>query len=52
MRALTVVPGVAGSARLDELPEPDPAQGDVLIRACAVGICGTDREIFEGRYGR
>ena len=51
MLALTVVPGVADSARLDDVPEPDPATGDVLIHAHALGICGTDREILDGLYG-
>jgi threonine dehydrogenase-like Zn-dependent dehydrogenase len=51
MRALTAIPGRAGSARLEEVPEPDPSQGEVLIRAIAVGVCGTDREILQGHYG-
>jgi threonine dehydrogenase-like Zn-dependent dehydrogenase len=51
MRALTVVPGRAGSARLDDVPEPAAEEGDVLVEALAVGVCGTDREIFAGRYG-
>jgi threonine dehydrogenase-like Zn-dependent dehydrogenase len=51
MRALTVEPKVAGSARLDDVPEPAPAQGDVLIAAQALGICGTDREIIAGQHG-
>lgn len=51
MRALTVVPGVADSARLDEVPEPDPAEGEVLIQAQALGICGTDEEILRGGHG-
>ena len=51
MRALTVRPGVAGSARLDRVPEPDPGEGDVLVQAHALGICGTDREIIAGEYG-
>jgi threonine dehydrogenase-like Zn-dependent dehydrogenase len=51
MRALTVVPGVADSARLDDVPEPSVADGDVLIEADALGICGTDREILGGLYG-
>ena len=42
MRAITVVPGQAGSARLDDVPEPDPSQGAVLVEALALGICGTD----------
>lgn len=51
MLALTLIPGIPGSARLDEVSEPDPADGDVLIRAQALGICGTDREILRGAYG-
>ncbi|MGH8308997.1 MAG: glucose 1-dehydrogenase [Steroidobacteraceae bacterium] len=51
MRALTVQPGRAGSARLDELPEPPVEEGAVLVRTLAVGVCGTDAEIVSGRYG-
>jgi len=41
MLALTVISGTAHSARLDDLPEPDPADGEILIQAQALGICGT-----------
>src|SRR5689334_4899118 len=51
MRAVTVVPGSAGSARLDEVPEPEPELGSVLVEAVAVGVCGTDVEIAGGEYG-
>lgn len=51
MRALTVIPGVADTARLDEVAEPAAASGDVLIQAHALGICGTDREIIAGLHG-
>jgi threonine dehydrogenase-like Zn-dependent dehydrogenase len=51
MQAVTVVPGVAGSARFDDVPEPDPAMGSVLVEALAVGVCGTDVEIAGGLYG-
>src|SRR6266540_3398973 len=51
MRAITVVPGKQGSARLDDLPQPDPAAGAVLVQALALGVCGTDLEITGGRYG-
>jgi threonine dehydrogenase-like Zn-dependent dehydrogenase len=51
MRALTVRPGEAGSARLDEVPEPALADGSVLVRTLAVGVCGTDVEIVSGLYG-
>jgi threonine dehydrogenase-like Zn-dependent dehydrogenase len=50
MRALTVRPRVADSARLDDVPVPDA--GSVLVRGLAVGICGTDREIVDGDYGQ
>ena len=51
MRAVTVVPGTAGSLLVEEVPEPDVRLGSVLVEALAVGICGTDVEIAEGRYG-
>jgi threonine dehydrogenase-like Zn-dependent dehydrogenase len=50
MRAVTIVPGSAGSQRLDELGEPPREQGALLVRALAVGICGTDRELIDGDY--
>ncbi|HEU4648383.1 MAG TPA: glucose 1-dehydrogenase [Gemmatimonadales bacterium] len=33
------------------MPEPDVSYGSVLVEAIAVGVCGTDVEIVEGRYG-
>jgi len=51
MQALTVVPGQAGSARLDDVPEPSPQSGSVLVQTLAVGVCGTDAEIVSGKYG-
>jgi glucose 1-dehydrogenase len=51
MRAITVVPGKRGSARLDDLPESRPANGAVLVEALELGICGTDLEIVGGGYG-
>ena len=48
MKALTVLPGTADSLRLDDIPEPAPAAGELLVRALALGICGTDREIIAG----
>lgn len=51
MDAVTVVPGQAGTARLEDVPEPDPALGSVLGEALAVGVCGTDVEIASARYG-
>jgi threonine dehydrogenase-like Zn-dependent dehydrogenase len=51
MKAITVVPGTQGTARLDDVPEPEPTAGDVLVRTLAIGVCGTDREIVAGEYG-
>jgi threonine dehydrogenase-like Zn-dependent dehydrogenase len=51
MRALTVEPGRANSIQLDDVPPPPASDGDVLVRALALGICGTDREIIAGEYG-
>jgi threonine dehydrogenase-like Zn-dependent dehydrogenase len=51
MRALTVVPGVANSAQLVDIPEPPASDGAVLVRTLALGVCGTDREIVAGDYG-
>ena len=51
MRALTVLPGTPNSLQLADVPEPDPSAGRVLVRALALGICGTDREIVAGEYG-
>jgi glucose 1-dehydrogenase len=51
MKALTVEPGKPGSARLEDIAEPDARNGSVLVQAVAVGVCGTDVEIVEGKYG-
>ena len=51
MKAVTVIPGVAGSVLLDEVAEPDPRLGSVVVEALAVGVCGTDSEIAAGEYG-
>jgi threonine dehydrogenase-like Zn-dependent dehydrogenase len=51
MRALTVAPGIANSARVDDVPEPPRSDGAVLVRTLALGVCGTDREIVSGSYG-
>ena len=51
MRALTVQPGVADSLQLETFSVPDTDRGAVLIRAVALGVCGTDREIIAAEYG-
>ncbi|MFD2077557.1 Threonine dehydrogenase [Actinopolymorpha cephalotaxi] len=56
MRALTVQPGAAGKGSsvpvsVEELPDPTPGDGELLVRGLGIGICGTDREIIGGHYG-
>ena len=51
MKAITVEPLKPGTARLEDVPEPDLLDGSVLVEAVAVGVCGTDAEIVEGKYG-
>jgi threonine dehydrogenase-like Zn-dependent dehydrogenase len=49
--AITVRPGVAGSARLELLDDPERRDGELLVEMLALGVCGTDREIVDGEYG-
>ena len=51
MKAITVEPGKPGTARYEDVAEPDAREGSVLVEAVAVGVCGTDVEIVEGKYG-
>jgi threonine dehydrogenase-like Zn-dependent dehydrogenase len=51
MRALTVEPGVPNSITLEDVPPPPESDGALLVRALALGICGTDHEIISGDYG-
>ena len=51
MRALTVAPGIANSASVEDVPDPPRSDGTVLVRSLALGVCGTDREIVAGSYG-
>jgi glucose 1-dehydrogenase len=51
MKAITVEPKKPGTARWEEFPEPGEREGSILVEAVAVGVCGTDVEIVEGKYG-
>jgi threonine dehydrogenase-like Zn-dependent dehydrogenase len=51
MRALTVLPGEQDSLRVEEVPDPEPGPGELLVDGLAIGICGTDREIAGAEYG-
>ena len=41
----------ANSLRMEEIREPAPEEGDVLVESIALGVCGTDREMLKGTYG-
>ena len=51
MQALVVEPGVARSARVEDVPAPAIGAGEVPVRVLEVGVCGTDREIAHGLFG-
>src|SRR3546814_16373626 len=51
MRALTVEPGRAHSACVEDVPEPGREDGAVLVRTLSVGIRGTDADIVAGESG-
>ena len=51
MHALTVEPGKANSIALEDIPSPLARDGDLMVRALALGVCGTDRDIIAGDYG-
>ncbi|MGV0716616.1 glucose 1-dehydrogenase [Mycolicibacterium sp. XJ662] len=51
MQALTVQPGKTDTLAVDELDDPDPGPGELLVDGLALGVCGTDREIASGQYG-
>jgi threonine dehydrogenase-like Zn-dependent dehydrogenase len=51
MKAITVEPKKVGTAKLMDISEPTIHEGSILVEAIAVGVCGTDVEIVEGKYG-
>src|SRR4051812_18784618 len=51
MRALTVIPLQKNSLAVEDVPDPQPGDRDLLVDGLAVGVCGTDKEIAGGDYG-
>ncbi len=51
MKAITIIPGKADSARVQEVEEPPESDGSILVRALELGICGTDFELISAEYG-
>jgi L-iditol 2-dehydrogenase len=46
---MKVAPGV-GNIALQDIPEPEPAKGQVKIAVRAAGICGTDLHIYNDEF--
>ena len=46
-----MVPGDPESLQLDEMADPEPGPGELLVEMVVAGICGTDYEILEGDLG-
>ncbi len=51
MKAIAITPHEPNSARLVDVPEPQPTNDQVLVRMVRAGICGTDAEINAGAFG-
>jgi glucose 1-dehydrogenase len=52
MRAIVVKPGEKDSIHMRDMPDPRLAPDLVAVRMLRAGLCGTDAEINEGRYGK
>src|SRR5665648_30776 len=48
MLSSVVEPGIG--TRLEEVPVPAPAAGEVLVRSTAVGICGSDTHALASHH--
>jgi threonine dehydrogenase-like Zn-dependent dehydrogenase len=51
MNAITIIPGKPNSVALEDVPQPPPSEGSILVRALQLGICGTDFELISAEYG-
>ena len=51
MKSLVITPKKPYSARILEIPKPNPHEHEVLVKILEAGICTTDREIYQGLYG-
>ncbi|KAB8197325.1 alcohol dehydrogenase catalytic domain-containing protein [Nonomuraea phyllanthi] len=51
MRALTFAPGKTGTLAVEDVPDPVPGKGLLVVEGLALGVCGTDRELATAEYG-
>jgi glucose 1-dehydrogenase len=52
VRAIVVKPGERDSIHMRDMPDPPLAPDQVAVKTVRVGLCGTDVEIYDGRFGR
>ncbi|HWF86346.1 MAG TPA: glucose 1-dehydrogenase [Vicinamibacterales bacterium] len=52
MRAIVVKPELKDSVHVRDMPDPKMQPDHVAVKMRSVGLCGTDAEINEGRYGK
>ncbi len=52
MRAIVVKPELKDSIHVRDMPDPKMQPDHVAVKMLSVGLCGTDAEINEGRYGK
>src|SRR5665213_2344859 len=52
MRAIVVKPGLHDSIHMRDMPDPKMQPDQVAVKVLRVGLCGTDTEINDGRYGK
>jgi len=50
MKGLMKMRTGAGNVEIQEVPEPQPGPGEVMIQVKAAGICGTDIHIWKDEY--
>jgi succinate semialdehyde reductase (NADPH) len=46
-----VLEEIGGPMVLEEIPEPEPRHGEVLIKVAACGVCHTDLHVLKGEVG-
>lgn len=51
MKAITVIPGKPDEVKVEEVPDPHPSEGAILVSGRLIGICGTDADIVVNGYG-
>jgi glucose 1-dehydrogenase len=51
VQGLVTIPGRAHTTEVADLSDPRAGPGELLLRTIEVGVCGTDREIWEGTFG-